>query len=181
MRMIQGLVFVVALSASGASGQTAGDTSLVRVLRDVNAELLRAESARDTARMAELITPDFTWVRYDGARFGRVARLSAVARGVRNPSTPTILEEEGRMVANDVAIGLRRTRLLLGSAENRREREIWETRVYVRSAGRWRVAAQHATAAPDSAAAARPAAAKRRSLVADDRTKDRGNKSARVP
>jgi hypothetical protein len=136
----------------GADAQVPSvDSTLLRELGEANAELLRAEQAGDTATMRALITPDFSWIRYDAARFGRDARISAVARGRRNPSPQTVLEEYARLVAPNVAVQLRRIRLLLGSGDARRERTTWETRVYVRSGSRWLLAAQHATAFSDSA------------------------------
>jgi hypothetical protein len=136
----------------GADAQVSSvDTTLLRQLRHANAQLLQAEQTGDTAMLRSLIAADFSWIRYDAARFGREARIGAIARGRRNPSTPVILDEDARSLAPDVAVGLRRLRLLLGSGDERRERTVWETRVYVRSASRWILAAQHATAVPDSA------------------------------
>ena len=136
----------------GADAQPSSvDSTLLRELRQFDAQLLQAEQAGDTAAMRSLIAPDFFWIRYDAARFGRNARIGAVARGRRNPSPQMILDQDARLLAPNVAVGLRRVRLLLGSGAARRERTTWETRVYVRSASGWLLAGQHATAFPDSA------------------------------
>ena len=127
------------------------DSLLLPELRRMNAQLLQAEQERDTASMRSLIAPNFMWIRHDARRFGREARIAAVARGERSPHTPEILEEHARSVAPDVAVAIRRLRTILGTGKQQREREIWETRVYVRSPSGWRLSAQHSTAAPDPA------------------------------
>lgn len=141
--------------AQHQSGRSRLDsTSLSRELAAVDGALLAAEIQMDTAAVARLLAPDFVWTSPEGVVWHRENRLGALLRGRRQPRSQQVLREELQSLSPDIALAVRRVRLISGEGATVRDRVVVMTRVYRRRAGTWEVAAQHASVLDSAAVAA---------------------------
>lgn len=139
---------------TGAGGKDSGAVERVRAeLRELHRALREAVTRRDRAALESYYADEFFYIHSTGnadTKAEWIVKSLTIESAAAGP--PASLEEFALRVYDDVAVATRRNAAVVEGRPN--PRALWNTTIYVRRGGRWRIAQTQGTPIPQPVRAA---------------------------